>query len=576
MVSPIPPSAFKALEINPGTDNLCDRLRKNVRFWLLFYKWYRYVFTADGDFTSEFIEELCSASIDITLPNLIMRTPVTPSQFKELIPSASGNFCKKFVDSLTLPNTFYTFYGWAYNEDGSFSDNFKAMICALSCRQGDGNTGGMTAPIVSASDGAFTDRVQVTWNVVSGANTYDVYRSTTADSGTAAVIAADLTTQEYFDLTVTQGTYYYYWVKAKNATGSSAFSNADRGYSGAPSTTLPAITDLLVGKGLGGSWGTTIPLVWTPVVGADAYDIYRNNVDNFSSATLIDANRTPYHHEETTTYGAQPYFTDENGLVIYQHDPGNPIVNYNTKYYFWVVAKRNGPAAVSQPSNNGVGTIGWAVADGGASNSWTGGTLDSSFSTPAVPVGCSRMHFALFGGGAGGAGGNGTFGAGGGGSSGTLVGELAVVAGAKLRIVSTPEANVADSVASADGSVGTTLLLQYSANGTFSDAVTVASTALAGKGHWNPAGGGLGGAAGVMTNVLLTNAVIYPGQAGETAALNKGGRMGNAFGKVRLPSGYPGTNGNGGSGAKANPTVPSLAVGKGCLRGRAHYQFLFY
>lgn len=580
-VSPIPPSAFKALTIDPGKDNLCDRIKKNVRFQILFYKWYRYVFTAEGDFTSEFIEELCKCSIDITLPDLIMRTPVTPSQFKELIPSASGSFCKKFVDFLTFPNPFYTWYSFVYGEDGKFTDDFTAMVCALPCRQGGPETGGMVPPVVSASDGAFTDRVQVTWNAVNGANTYDVYRSSTADSTTASVIAADTTSQEYFDTTVTQGVYYYYWVRAKNAAGTSGFSNADRGYSGAPSTTLPAVTDLVCGKGLQPIWGTPIALVWTPVAGADSYDIYRNNVDNFSSAMLVDANRTPYNHAESTTYGPTPLFTDEDGQLLYQHDPGNPIINYNTKYYFWVVAKRNGPAAVSSPSNNGVGAVGWATADGGGSNSWTGGALDSGFgspagTSPAVPVGCSRMHVALFCGGSGGAGGNATLGGGGGGSGAVLSGEIAVVTGAKIRIRSTPESDAAQANSATDGNIGATVVLEYSANGTFSDAVTVASSTAAGIGHWNPSGGGTGGAPGTVTNNLLTNATIYPGRPGNPAVGNKGGRMGNCMGSVRLPAGNTGTPGNGGSGSSANPSVPSNAKGGGSRRTRANYAFLFY
>ena len=83
---------------------------------------------------------------------------------------------------------------------------------------------------VSASDGTYTDKVRVTWNSSSGATAYEVWRNTTNSSGSATRIADSLTVTTHDDTSVTPEMTYYYWVKAKNAVGTSGFSASDSGY----------------------------------------------------------------------------------------------------------------------------------------------------------------------------------------------------------------------------------------------------------------------------------------------------------------------------------------------------------
>ena len=84
---------------------------------------------------------------------------------------------------------------------------------------------------VSASDGGFADRVQLTWTAASGATSYEVWRSGTNDSASAVKLnTADVTGTSYADTTVSATTIYYYWVKAKAGGASSGFSVGDSGY----------------------------------------------------------------------------------------------------------------------------------------------------------------------------------------------------------------------------------------------------------------------------------------------------------------------------------------------------------
>jgi len=95
---------------------------------------------------------------------------------------------------------------------------------------------------VSATDGTFTDKVQVTWNAVSGADQYQVYRDSTAVSGWQSGLSYDDTGAQAPVVTPASGcggketiTYKYhnYRVKAKNSCGESDFSAANSGHRGA-------------------------------------------------------------------------------------------------------------------------------------------------------------------------------------------------------------------------------------------------------------------------------------------------------------------------------------------------------
>lgn len=83
---------------------------------------------------------------------------------------------------------------------------------------------------VSASDGTYTDKIQVSWNASSGATSYEIWRYTSNNSGSASKIADDDTASPYDDTNAVAGTTYWYWVKAKNSGGTSGFSNCDSGY----------------------------------------------------------------------------------------------------------------------------------------------------------------------------------------------------------------------------------------------------------------------------------------------------------------------------------------------------------
>ena len=85
---------------------------------------------------------------------------------------------------------------------------------------------------VSASDNAYTDMVQITWNTVTGGTHYQVYRANNL-LATKTAISGWQTGTSYDDTSVIKEEVYYYWVKAATSiSGDNAtdFSSPDTGH----------------------------------------------------------------------------------------------------------------------------------------------------------------------------------------------------------------------------------------------------------------------------------------------------------------------------------------------------------
>ena len=177
---------------------------------------------------------------------------------------------------------------------------------------------------VLASDGAYTNKVRVTWSAVSNAASYKVYRST-ADAVTAAVYLCDSTAALADDPSVAVGTLYYYWVVAINQAGFSADSASDSGYASATVNAPATPTGLAATKG---AYTDRVRLSWTAVANATAYEIYRNPVNDSASATKLepDAASSPY---------------DDASVAV------------DTTYYYWVKAKNDAGASGFSAGDSG-------------------------------------------------------------------------------------------------------------------------------------------------------------------------------------------------------------------------------
>jgi hypothetical protein len=142
-----------------------------------------------------------------------------------------------YDDSSAVAGTTYYYWVDACNAGG--------------CTSGGPDSGYRLAPpavpgSVAASDGTFTDKVQVTWDAAAGATSYDLYRDTTSSQPGAAFATGVASPSD--DTSAVAGTTYYYWVNACNAAGCTT-GGPDTGVRAIAAFTL-TVTELL-GSGTG-------------------------------------------------------------------------------------------------------------------------------------------------------------------------------------------------------------------------------------------------------------------------------------------------------------------------------------
>lgn len=133
------------------------------------------------------------------------------------------------------PNTTYYFCVVIYDRIKD-SDRMKPIPGPeLTFRTSAGGGGGVIIVLnppegVTASDGAYPNKVQVSWSVVYGADYYLVYRSESLGGSKIPANGYRTTSLGGGDIWAVPGVTYYYWVQACNNTFCSALSAYDTGW----------------------------------------------------------------------------------------------------------------------------------------------------------------------------------------------------------------------------------------------------------------------------------------------------------------------------------------------------------
>ena len=151
-------------------------------------------------------------------------------------------------------------------------------------------------------------QIQLDWNNVRGADSYQLYRSTsssTPGSDPSGLIVR--VSSSYTDTRVENGTTYYYWVRARGAGGNSEWSNRVSCRPEAPPP--PPVPSLAVDV----CGNVRIELDWNDVTGADSYQLYRST--------------------SSSTPGSDPL----SGLIAVSASRyTDTSVANGTTYYYWV------------------------------------------------------------------------------------------------------------------------------------------------------------------------------------------------------------------------------------------------
>ena len=176
---------------------------------------------------------------------------------------------------------------------------------------------------ITATEGTATDEVKVNWKAANRAATYAVYRSKTSSVNNKEHLPPDVTTTEFHDTTATPGVDYWYFVNAKNSSGSSMNNVGVKGWRKLLPPEVEATKNL----------SDKVEVKWEASAGAKAYRVYRSDTldgaknplsgwqteTKYSDKTAA-AGRTYYYYVKAAinTNGDRPsdYSIVEDGMIV--------------------------------------------------------------------------------------------------------------------------------------------------------------------------------------------------------------------------------------------------------------------
>jgi hypothetical protein len=246
--------------------------------------------------------------------------PNTAEQLPEDIPSNTSNLVQARITGLTNHTPYYV---WV-----------KAIYVGLGESDFSARESGIPIP-PPPTPGPLTviageEMLQVTWEPVEDAFTYEVYYKASGSGDTPPPEAEMTTVSEPGKalLGLTPETAHTIWVKARNTAGESGYrtgTGTPIAAAGAPPTSAPGTLTVSAGD-------KKLTLTWDQVSGVPGYQVYYGTTNTFSTAII----------SQTVPAGAPRVSAEITGLV-----------NGNA-YYVWVVSKNS--KGISGPSPSASGT----------------------------------------------------------------------------------------------------------------------------------------------------------------------------------------------------------------------------
>jgi hypothetical protein len=206
--------------------------------------------------------------------------------------TVSDSVCSYDATGLTNGTTYY--FVIKASNGGVDSDNSNEMSATPQAA----SPGAPVLQSANAGDG----HVNVSWSGVAGSTGYKVYTSTTSGSYTTPATTVAGAVYSYDITGLTNGTIYYFAVKATNPGGDSAYSNE---ISAIPQVSVPAAP-----TGPAATAGNAkVTLNWDSVAGATGYKIYQSTTSGSYGAALATVTGSACSYEATgLTNGVTYYF----------------------------------------------------------------------------------------------------------------------------------------------------------------------------------------------------------------------------------------------------------------------------
>ncbi len=184
---------------------------------------------------------------------------------------------------------------------------------------------------ISASDGIYFEKVNISWNPAANSEKYYIYRSTTSNGVYSEIGNTNITF--YNDYTALKDNTYYYKIKSYSSiVGYSVYSSWNYGHWDflPPSNVLAS----------DGNYTNKVQITWNNVPGAEKYYIYRSKISNGTYTEIGNTNifsfddtavliLTNYYYKikvYTSSLGYSDYSIWDNGFITYV-GPSNVIAS---------------------------------------------------------------------------------------------------------------------------------------------------------------------------------------------------------------------------------------------------------
>ena len=160
----------------------------------------------------------------------------------------------------------------------------------------------LSSPTVTASDGTYTDKALVSWDSVSGASYYRVYRASTA-GGAKSALNGWIAATSYDDTTATPGVIYYYSARAAEDSSGSRASLYSPENSGWRALSAPTVT------ASDGPYTDRVLVTASTVTGASYFGFYRATTAGGAKTALSGWTTATSYNDTTATPGGIYYYS---------------------------------------------------------------------------------------------------------------------------------------------------------------------------------------------------------------------------------------------------------------------------
>jgi len=199
-----------------------------------------------------------------------------------------------FESTGLLAGTTYYFTVAAYNSNGTGTQSAStfSVMTMLAIP-----TGLTTMPAST------TTSITISWDSVTDATGYYVYRSTSSTGPFTQLTPGTSTTTSYTDTGITTNTTYYYKVAAYNSAGTGSQSDAVSQNNGSAPTAPTGLTKTA-------ATSTSITISWSSVAGATGYRIFRSasSTGTFTQVGTTTSPTTSYTNDTGLTAGTTYYY----------------------------------------------------------------------------------------------------------------------------------------------------------------------------------------------------------------------------------------------------------------------------